>query len=71
MATTSTKVCCEGCGALAGEGYLEIRLRSFRGHRICEHCIKSWKAFDKWLGREATWEEFLNPRPSMWGWKGV
>ena len=60
---------CEGCGASPGQRNSFLRLVNFRGHRVCPGCSRNWRHTDRCLGREATWEEFLNGQPQLREWE--
>jgi len=55
---------CEACRAVPAPGNTFTSLSTFRGHNICPGCCRNWRNKDKALGREATWEEFLNGSPT-------
>lgn len=50
---------CSACGILSGDGHEGTDLRRYRGHMLCESCIRRWKILDKEAGRNITWEESL------------
>lgn len=54
---------CEACKILCGPGHLERLTDDYRGHKMCYHCFADWQLRDGIVGRETTWEEFLNPVP--------
>ena len=47
---------------------MPLYIETYREHRLCYQCVRAWKRLDKVVqelyDREATWEEFLDPRPS-------
>ena len=56
---------CDGCGILCGPGHLDWLPSTYRGHKLCGSCMVSWKALERVIGRKATWEESLNPKPQL------
>jgi len=54
---------CEACKILCGPSHLESLTDDYRGHKMCYHCSVDWQLRDGIVGRETTWEEFLNPVP--------
>ena len=56
---------CDACNILCGEGHLDEPPSLYRGHNLCGHCIVKWETLDKVIGREANWQEVVNPRPKI------
>jgi len=50
---------CESCGIFIG-GAEEYYIEEYREHNICLHCQFEWQRREKRVGREITWEEFVN-----------
>jgi len=46
---------CEACRSIEYGG------GEYRGQPICHKCVKDWQKLDKIIGRETTFEEFLDP----------
>ncbi len=55
---------CEGCERYMMPLYLE----PYREHSLCYQCLMAWRRLDMIVQtifqRDATWQEFLDPRPS-------
>ena len=57
---------CDACGVVEFGRQLHERLSLDREHLICGYCRGAWRRLDKRVGRQATWEEFLNPTPRQY-----
>ncbi|MFA5385015.1 MAG: hypothetical protein WC364_10200 [Eubacteriales bacterium] len=53
--------CCS-CGIYTGKGHIEINLNNYKGHKICDSCLKRWKGIEKQVKKDVDFGAFLSSK---------